>query len=230
MTINDNLDVIDDILDAAWSVPLSGGRSVIDLDKLREVIDDIRLNIPNEIKQAKQIVENQKNIIAEAQKKAEYTIAEAQKKSDTIIKFAESHSKKLVDTSEIVRQSNERAKEIIAQTNAQNRELKKATTDFIENILKGTEAKLNSSMQDLKSTRQALRSPVKTQRQHFDMPDGPTHNEQIAQAQAAVNAAAHPPASAPQRPIAPPAPAPAPSAEINPNLASAQPTITPPQI
>lgn len=224
MTINENLDIIDDILDAAWSVPLSGGRCVVDIDKLREVIDDIRLNIPSEIKQAKQIVENQQTILAEANKKAEYIVGEANKKSGSIIKFAETHSKKLVDTSEIVRQSNERAKEIIAQTNAQNRELKKATTEFIENILRGTEAKLNASVQDIKSTRQALKSPIKMQQQHFDMPPTPTPNEQIAAAQAAVTAAANPPAQ-PSSAAQTVAQA---NQEVNPNLASAQPTISPP--
>ena len=53
MTIDEILDMMDDMLDRAWNLPLTGGRSVLDAEKLREMIDDIRLNLPGELKQAK---------------------------------------------------------------------------------------------------------------------------------------------------------------------------------
>jgi vacuolar-type H+-ATPase subunit H len=148
MNINENLDLIDDILDSAWSVPLSGGRCMVDVDKLREIVDDIRLNLPQELKQAKMIVADRKVIIDDARKEA-----------DSIVKIAEERAKKLVETSEIVRQAQERAKEIIVQTNNQNRELKRATNEFIENALKHSEDILSSALQEIKSTRQALKQP-----------------------------------------------------------------------
>lgn len=150
MTINENLDLIDNILDSAWSVPLSGGRCVVDIDKLRDIIDDIRLNMPAEIKQAKLIVDDRKTILDDARREAE-----------TVVRISEERAKKLVETNEIVRQSQERAKEVIAQTNLQNREIKKAANEFIENALKNCEDTLAASLQELKSTRQALRAPKK---------------------------------------------------------------------
>ena len=68
MTIRENLDLIDDILDAAWTVPLSGGRCVVDIEKIREALDDIRLNMPGELKQARTIVDDRKIIIDDARK------------------------------------------------------------------------------------------------------------------------------------------------------------------
>lgn len=150
MNINENLDLIDDILDGAWTVPLSGGRCVVDIDKIRDALDDIRLNLPPEVKQAKLIVSDRKQILDDARKEAESTV-----------RIAEERAKKLVETSEIVRQSQERAKEVIAQTNNQNRELKRATNEFIDNALKNVEECLSSALQEIKSTRQALRMPHK---------------------------------------------------------------------
>lgn len=149
MNINENLDLIDDILDSAWSVPLSGGKCMIDIDKLREIVDDVRLNMPSEIKQAKMIVNDRRVIIDDARKEA-----------DSILKIADERGKKLVENNEIVRQAQERAKEIIMQTNTQNRELKKATNDFIENALKHSEDILSSALNEIKSTRQALKGPA----------------------------------------------------------------------
>ena len=152
MNINENLDLIDDILDSAWTVPLSGGRCVVDIDKIREALDDIRLNMPTEIKQAKLIVSDRKTILEDARKEA-----------DSMIKLAEERVRKMVDNNEVVRQSQERAKEIIMQTNSQNRELKRATNEFIEYALKNSEEVLASALQEIKSTRQALRAPHKAQ-------------------------------------------------------------------
>ena len=150
MNINENLDLIDDLLDSAWSVPLSGGKCVVDIEKIREAIDDIRLNMPSEIKQAKLIVQDRAQIISDARKEA-----------DSTVKIAEERAKKLVETSEIVRQSQEKAKEVISQTNNQCRELKKATNEFIENAIKGCEEGLANAIQELRTTRQALRAPHK---------------------------------------------------------------------
>lgn len=154
MTINENLDLIDDILDGAWTVPLSGGRCVVDIDKVRDALDDIRLNLPPEVKQAKLIVSDRQQILDDAKKEA-----------DNIVRTAEERAKKMVESSEIVRQSQERAREIIVQTNNQNRELKRATNEFIDNALKSVEDTLGTALQEIKSTRQAIRSPRKAQRE-----------------------------------------------------------------
>ena len=53
MTVEELLDQIDDMIDKAWSFPLSGGRCVVDANHLRDIIDDIRGNIPSEVRQAR---------------------------------------------------------------------------------------------------------------------------------------------------------------------------------
>lgn len=56
MNIDEILNMIDDMLEEAWSLPFSGGRCVVDAQKVKECVEDIRLNLPGEIKQAKMIV------------------------------------------------------------------------------------------------------------------------------------------------------------------------------
>ena len=57
MNIEEILDVLDEVLDRAWNLPLTGGRCVVDADKVRDMIDEVRLNLAGEIKQAKAIVD-----------------------------------------------------------------------------------------------------------------------------------------------------------------------------
>ena len=44
MSIEEILDQLDELIDRAWSLPLTGGRCVVDADKVRELLDDVRLN------------------------------------------------------------------------------------------------------------------------------------------------------------------------------------------
>ena len=43
MTIETILDNIDEILEKSWGVPLSGGKCVVDAEKVRDLIDEVRL-------------------------------------------------------------------------------------------------------------------------------------------------------------------------------------------
>ncbi len=77
--------MLDELLDRAWNLPLTGGRCVVDADKVRDLIDDIRLNIPSEIKQAKAIVSDRTDIISGAKKEAESIIRKAEDRARSLV-------------------------------------------------------------------------------------------------------------------------------------------------
>ena len=55
MNIEEILEAMDEMLERAWSLPLTGGRCVVDAVKVRDLIEEIRLNLPSEIKMARGI-------------------------------------------------------------------------------------------------------------------------------------------------------------------------------
>ena len=145
MNIEEILDTLDELLDKAWSLPLSGGRCVVDAERVRELLDDIRLNMPTEIRQAKAIVADRAEIIAIAKREAE-----------TIIHRAEERAKVLVSEEEIVKQSQEKATDILSTAQSKAKEVRYAANEFADNILKSTEQSLSDSLSEVKNTRQAL--------------------------------------------------------------------------
>ncbi len=147
MNIDDILDSLDELLDRAWSLPLTGGRCVVDADKVRDLIDDIRLNLPTEVKQAKAIVSDRGEIIGVAKREAE-----------SIVRKAEDRARAMIAQEEVVRQAQEKAAEIISQAQYKSREMRQAAQDFSDGVLKQTEDALVRSLTDVKNTRQALRS------------------------------------------------------------------------
>lgn len=151
MNIEEILDMLDELLDRAWSVPLTGGRCVVDAEKVRDLIDDVRLNMPGEVKQAKAIVADRAEIISVAKKEAE-----------SIVQKAEDRARALLNQEEILKQATAKANEIVAQAQAKSREMRNASQDFTDNVLKQTEETLAQSLTEVKATRQALRNAKRT--------------------------------------------------------------------
>ncbi|MDE5769227.1 MAG: vacuolar-type H+-ATPase subunit H, partial [Oscillospiraceae bacterium] len=71
MSIEEILEDMDELLDKATSMPFSPHKSVIDAERMRELINDARLNVPQEVRQAQSIAYDRDRIIKDAEPKAE---------------------------------------------------------------------------------------------------------------------------------------------------------------
>ena len=147
MNVEELLDQIDDMLEKGWSLP--GGRRVIDVDKLRVVIDDIRLNMPTEIKQAKSIVADRADIITTAKREAE-----------GIVRSAEERARAIVAQEEITRMAQAKAHEIIVQAQGKSREMRKAAQDFVDDIMRRADESVTQNLSDIRKTRASLKQQI----------------------------------------------------------------------
>lgn len=150
MTINEILDTMDDMLEKAWNLPLSGGRCIVDIDQMQELIADIRLHLPKEIKQAKMIVTDRQDILVDAKKEAEQIIQDAEKRA-----------KALVSESEIHKRAQAKANHMMAQAHEQTTDLRQATHNYVDSILAGAEETLAKKLQELKAAHTEIRKITK---------------------------------------------------------------------
>ena len=148
--IEDILEQLEDMLDAAWAMPLSGGKVVVDGDKVREFLDDIRANLPSEIRQARAIVNDRTEIVNNAKKEAE-----------DIIRNAEERRNQILSHEEIVVQAQERANEIHAQTQKRARDMRRTAQEYAEEVLRRTEESLTQQISQVRQARVSLRSGSK---------------------------------------------------------------------
>ena len=150
MNIEEILDMLDELLDKSWSLPLSGGRSVVDDEKIRELLDDIRLNLPSELKQAKAIVADRADILATAKREA-----------DAVVRRAEDRARALIAQEEIIKQAQQKAAEILSQAQTKAKELRNASQDFSDDLLRQSEETLTKLLTEVRTTRQAMRSSLR---------------------------------------------------------------------
>ena len=150
MNIDELLDVMDETLEEAVNLPFTGGKRMVDVEKVRDIIDDIRLNMPAEIRQAKAIVNDRAEIVADAKREAE-----------AIVKKAEDRARVLVSEQEVVKAAQQRAAEIVSSAQTQARTMRTTVTDYCENMLRTTEEQLARSAAEVKTVRANLRQSAK---------------------------------------------------------------------
>lgn len=142
MEISNLLDELEQLIEKSWGVPLSGGKCLVDAQRLLEVIDDVRANIPEEIRKSQEILEKEKRILETARSTG-----------DTIIQKAEERVKLIVDEQEIVRISRQKGKEIIANAQQKEREIKQGAYEYVESMMSKMETSLIKCVSDIKDIR-----------------------------------------------------------------------------
>ena len=71
MNIYTLLDEMDKLLDDGLNLPFTGGKSVIDTESARSILDDLRNTIPQEVRQARAITADRNQILADAKRDGE---------------------------------------------------------------------------------------------------------------------------------------------------------------
>ncbi len=147
MNMDDLMEQLDETLDSGFKMP--GKRVVVDVEKVRAIIDDMRMTMPTEVKQAKGIVADRADIINNAKREA-----------DNIIRVAEERAKAMVAQEEITKLAQAKAGEVLAAAQKKSREMRKAAQDFVDDIMLRSDEMLTANLNEIKKTRAALRQQI----------------------------------------------------------------------
>lgn len=131
MVIIDLIQEIEDILDAAGGLPLTG-KVMVDPDDIKEILKEIRKQMPEEIQQAQWIKDERQRILDDA--RIEY---------DKLIKLANEKADQLVESDDITLRAKKRADEILRSTEQSATDLKNGTFEYVDQILYTFQQRLN---------------------------------------------------------------------------------------
>lgn len=145
--IEDLIEEMYDVLDKGWKMPLSAGKVFVDGDEVRQILDEIKEELPAEVRKSKAIVADRTQIIEDAHREADNIIRAAQEKAQT-----------LVEQDEIVRQAQQKANELLAQAQAKYREMRKASNDYVDELMRRTDESLSEYLAELRKTRQNIKN------------------------------------------------------------------------
>lgn len=136
---------LEELIEGGSKVPFSS-KVMIDKEELSALLEEIRLKLPDELKQAKRIKDERINILNEAQEEASKILKEAE------LKIVE-----LVDENSITRQAIEQKEEIIENANRISKEISTGTRDYADSLLAKVEEVLSQTMAIVKENRRELK-------------------------------------------------------------------------
>lgn len=113
------IEEIEEYIDSCKFQPLSTSKIIVNKDQIDELLRELRMKTPDEIKRYQKIIANKDAILADAQAKA-----------DNMIEEAQIHTNELVSEHEIMQQAYSQANEIVTAATDQAQEiLDNATRD-----------------------------------------------------------------------------------------------------
>lgn len=124
------VDRLEELFNESRPIPLTHN-VIVDEDRMLEIIDQMRISIPEEVKKAQQILAQRDRVLAQAQEEANRTI-----------KLAKQKGEELVARDAIVEAAQARAEQIIAQARAEAEAVRLEADDYVIESLSALEAEL----------------------------------------------------------------------------------------
>ena len=140
--IEDIITALYDLVQDARAVPLASDKCILERDKVLDMLDEIIAQMPAELKQARTIVENRADIVAQAKREAESIVRKAQEDAD-----------KLVSKEAVYEEAKRRCAEEIAQTKSQIANLRKVSNEYMDEALRRTEEAIAQGLSEVQETR-----------------------------------------------------------------------------
>lgn len=153
---------IEEYIDSCKFQPLSTTRIIVNKEELDELLVELRLRIPDEIKQYQKIISNQEAILSDARSKADALLADANAQTNELVNEHEIMQKAYAHANEIIEQANMQAQSIIDSAVADANNIRQGSIQYTDDMLKSLQTIINHSMEGAQGRFDAFLSSMKS--------------------------------------------------------------------
>ena len=147
--IETNIEELEQYIDNCKYSPLSNSKIVVNRDELLDLIDNLKRNIPEEIKKYQRIIANRDAILRDAQDKSEEMIKKANEMTSQLVSEHEVMHQAYKEANAIIEQATAQAGEIIDKATAQANTMKDAAVQYTDDSLATIQKILNDAIEGL---------------------------------------------------------------------------------
>ena len=147
---NDVLELVEmlyTMVTEAWGVPLGNEKCIVERDKVLNLLDEIKAQLPAEVAEARRLVNARDEFIGSAKREA-----------DAIRRAAEERAREMVEEQEIVMAAKTRSNEVLSQAESRTRELYRVANEYVDDALRRTEEAINSALSEVRQSRSNFRA------------------------------------------------------------------------
>jgi len=124
------IDRLEELFNNSRPIPLTHN-VIVDEDKFLDIIDQMRISVPEEVKKAQQVFSQKDRVMAQAQEEANRTLQLAREKAD-----------ELIGKEALVLDAQRRSSQIIDQARAEAEDIKNGADQYALDALMGLETEL----------------------------------------------------------------------------------------
>jgi len=140
------LNELEELIENSGKIPFTR-KIMLEEDRMLDLLDRIRTTMPEEIRQAKWIIQEREKVLSDSQKEAIRIIDDAQRQVE-----------KRAEDSEIARQAKIVADEIVAKSEAAAREIREGARGYADEILVNLQDSLGKIMSQIEQGRSELQT------------------------------------------------------------------------
>lgn len=131
--------------------PLSSTKVIVPKDQLYDLLDELRLRTPDEIKRYQKIIANRDAILQDAQEKANNMLAEAEAQTNALIDEHQIMQQAYYQANEVVNQATEQANQMMEQARMDADAIRIGALNYTNELLSNAETILASAYQNSKT-------------------------------------------------------------------------------
>ena len=154
------IEEIEEYIDNCKYQPLSSTKIVVNKDELEELLTELKMKTPEEIKRYQKIISNKEAILADAQAKADAIIAQAQVKTDELVSEHEIMQQAYAQANEVVMIATKQAQEILDNATNDANNIRMGAMQYTDDILKNLESTISHAMDSSKARSDAYMSTL----------------------------------------------------------------------
>ncbi|MBE6002871.1 MAG: ATP synthase F0 subunit B [Lachnospiraceae bacterium] len=147
---------IEEYIDSCKYQPLSNTKILVNKEEMEELLVELRLRVPDEIKKYQKIISQQEAILADAKNQAESMIQDARQQTEEMVSENEIMQQAYNEANALVQQAQAKADQILAEANAEANSVKASAITYTDSILASIEALVGNSISEQQTRYQSL--------------------------------------------------------------------------
>lgn len=156
--------VIDDIyefIESCKMQPLSQTKIIVPKDEMYDLLDELKLRMPDEIKRYQKIIANRDALIADAEEKAEVIKNQAREQANQLVSENEISRQAYEQANAMIQDATARAEAILRDANEEAEQLRAGALSYTNEILGEAERVLSTAYEAARTRSEELVSVLK---------------------------------------------------------------------
>ena len=141
------IEEIEEYIDNCKYQPLSSTKIVVNKDELEELLTELKMKTPEEIKRYQKIISNKEAILADAQAKADAIIAQAQVQTSELVSEHQIMQQAYAQANEVVMIATKQAQEILDKATNDANNIRMGAIQYTDSSLKNIEEILSHAIE-----------------------------------------------------------------------------------